>query len=128
MGSTSSKESPAGKPSYFTIMQGKWGGPWKLVLTPAELEALPEEADLTCLEIDRDYTRLAAATLAGRPANFMVGKAMDALERFEAEGTVFDFISLDADKPLHGEYFNMSLKLRNRRLLLLSKKGKLLQF
>merc|ERR1719506_3429339 len=36
---------------------------------------------------------------------------MDALKRFEANGETFDFISLDADKPLHGEYYNMSLKL-----------------
>jgi len=77
----------------------------------AIVEALPAEAELTCLEIDRDYTRLAASQLRGRPANFMVGKAMDALKRFEANGQQFDFISLDADKPLHGEYYNMSLKL-----------------
>ena len=77
----------------------------------AILEALPPEADLTCLEVDRDYTRLAAQQMAGRNANFMVGKAMDALKRFEAAGTTFDFISLDADKPQHGEYYNMSLKL-----------------
>jgi len=79
--------------------------------TSAILEALPPESDLTCLEIDRDYTRLAASQLAGRNVNFMVGQAMDALKRFEKEGKVFDFISLDADKPLHGEYYNMSLKL-----------------
>jgi len=77
----------------------------------AIIEALPEEAELTCLEIDRDYTRLAAQQLRGRNANFMVGQAMDALKRFEAQGKQFDFISLDADKPLHGEYYNMSLKL-----------------
>jgi len=77
----------------------------------AILEALPKEADLTCLEIDRDYTRLAAQKLAGRNVNFMVGQAMDALKRFEEAGKQFDFISLDADKPLHGEYYNMSLKL-----------------
>ena len=77
----------------------------------AIVEALPENAELTCLEIDRDYTRLAASQLRGRPVNFMVGQAMDALKRFEANGDVFDFISLDADKPMHGEYYNMSLKL-----------------
>jgi len=77
----------------------------------AILEALPKEGELTCLEIDRDYTRLAASQLAGRNVNFMVGKAMDALKRFEATGEQFDFISLDADKPMHGEYYNMSLKL-----------------
>ena len=49
----------------------------------AILEALPTSAELTCLEIDRDYTRLAAATLRGRNVNFMVGPAMKALERFE---------------------------------------------
>merc|ERR1719488_255824 len=36
---------------------------------------------------------------------------MDALKRFEANGDQFDFIALDADKPMHGEYYNMSLKL-----------------
>jgi len=77
----------------------------------AILEALPEEADLTCLEIDKEYTRLAAQQMAGKNVNFMVGQAMDALKRFEKEGRVFDFISLDADKPQHGEYYNMSLKL-----------------
>jgi predicted O-methyltransferase YrrM len=77
----------------------------------AIVEALPSDAELTCLEIDRAYTRLAAQTLAGRPATFMVGQAMDALKRFEEQGRQFDFISLDADKPLHGEYYNMSLRL-----------------
>ena len=77
----------------------------------AILEALPEEAELTCLEIERDYTRLAAQQLRGRNVNFMVGQAMDALKRFEAEGQQFDFIALDADKPQHGEYYNASLKL-----------------
>ena len=65
----------------------------------AILEALPEEAELTCLEVDRDYTRLAASQLGGRQANFMVGQAMDALKRFEKQGKTFDFIALDADKP-----------------------------
>merc|ERR1719310_235121 len=50
----------------------------------AIIEAMPENAELTCLEIDRDYTRLAAQQLRGRNANFMVGQAMDALKRFEA--------------------------------------------
>ena len=77
----------------------------------AILEAIPEDGELTCLEIDRDYTRLAAQQLAGRNVNFMVGKAMDALKRFEEDGRQFDFIALDADKPMHGEYYNMSLKL-----------------
>ena len=74
-------------------------------------EAIPEDAELTCLEIDRDYTRLAAQQLAGRNVNFMVGKAMDALKRFEEDGRQFDFIALDADKPMHGEYYNASLRL-----------------
>jgi len=79
--------------------------------TSAIAEALPEEAELTCLEIDRDYTRLAATQLRGRNVNFMVGEAMNALKSFEAAGRTFDFIALDADKPQHGEYYNMSLKL-----------------
>ena len=74
-------------------------------------EALPADGELICLEAERDFTRLAASTLRGRNVNFMVGKAMDALVRFEQEGRQFDFIALDADKPMHGEYYNMSLKL-----------------
>merc|ERR1719313_1277133 len=77
----------------------------------AILEALPAQADLTCLEIDRDYARLAASTLAGRNVNFVVGSALDALARFEAEGKEFDFVCIDADRPNHGEYFNRVLKL-----------------
>merc|ERR1719313_2379595 len=77
----------------------------------AILEALPAEADLFCLELDRDYSRLAAATLSGRRVNFCVGNALDALKRFEAEGKEFDFVCIDADRPNHGEYFNRVLKL-----------------
>ncbi len=77
----------------------------------AIIEALPEGGELTCLEVERDFTRLAASTLRGRNVNFMVGAAMDALRRFEKQGEQFDFIALDADKPMHGEYYNQSLKI-----------------
>lgn len=77
----------------------------------AIVEALPKEADLFCLELDRDYSRLAAATLSGRRVNFCVGNALDALKRFEAEGREFDFVCIDADRPNHEAYFNSALKL-----------------
>merc|ERR1719161_1070883 len=77
----------------------------------AIIDALPADAELTCLEIDRDYSRLAASTLAGRNVHFFVGNALDALARFEAEGKEFDFVCIDADRPNHGEYFNRALKL-----------------
>jgi len=77
----------------------------------AILEALPKEAELTCLDLDRDFTRLAAQQLSGKNVNFMVGPAIDAMRSFEEKGEQFDFIALDADKPMHGEYYNSSLRL-----------------
>merc|ERR1711924_329170 len=77
----------------------------------AILEAMPADAELSCLEMDRDYSRLAASTLAGRNVTFFVGQALDALERFEKEGRQFDFICIDADRPNHEEYFKRSLKV-----------------
>lgn len=77
----------------------------------AVLEALPPSAELTCLESEKEYARLAVQQLAGRNVNFMVGKAMDSLRSFEAQGQQFDFIALDADKPGYLEYYEMALKL-----------------
>jgi len=76
------------------------------------LEALPESAKLTCLDIDPDYTNLAEETIGDRNnIEFVVGPAIETMHRFEKEGQKFDFISLDADKPMHGEYYNASLRL-----------------
>jgi predicted O-methyltransferase YrrM len=77
----------------------------------AVLDALPRNGHLTCLEVEPTWTGLASELLAGRNVSFVTGDAMTSLRAFEEQGRRFDFISLDADKPMHGAYFNQSLKL-----------------
>eukprot|EP00962_Isochrysis_galbana_P055058 scaffold26725_cov112-Isochrysis_galbana.AAC.4 len=77
----------------------------------AVLDALPRNGHLTCLEVERTWTGLASELLVGRNVSFITGDAMTSLRAFEHEGRRFDFITLDADKPMHGEYYNQSLKL-----------------
>merc|ERR1712217_936850 len=60
---------------------------------------------------NHEYARFAASLLAGRNVDFMVGDAISSLKRFEEAGRQFDFVSIDADKPMHAEYFEMALKL-----------------
>jgi len=77
----------------------------------AVLEALPEDAELTCLEIEEDFTNLALENLGERNVKFLREPAIETLTSFEEQGRQFDFITLDADKPMHGEYYNASLRL-----------------
>uniref|UniRef100_X5DCN9 Methyltransferase domain-containing protein n=1 Tax=Tisochrysis lutea TaxID=1321669 RepID=X5DCN9_9EUKA len=77
----------------------------------AILDALPRNGHLTCIEVEPTWTGLASELLAGRNVEFITNDAMATLKAFETEGRRFDFISLDADKPMHGEYYNQSLKL-----------------
>ena len=77
----------------------------------AIVDALPRSAQLTCLEVEPTWTGLASELLEGRAASFETGPAIETLRRFEEEGRRFDFVSLDADKPMHGEYYNASLRL-----------------
>jgi len=79
--------------------------------TSAVLEALPEDAQLTCLEVEKDFTDLAIEAVGERNVDFILAPAIETMNRFEEEGRTFDFITLDADKPMHGEYYNSSLRL-----------------
>jgi predicted O-methyltransferase YrrM len=72
---------------------------------------LPHDAELTCLERDADYAKLSEEYLRGRNAKVKGGPAIDALHEFEKNGQQFDLISMDADKPMHEEYYNVSLRL-----------------
>lgn len=74
-------------------------------------DALPRNGHLDCLEVEPTWVGLASELLAGRNVSFHTGPALESLRQFEAEGRRFDFISLDADKPRHGEYYNASLRL-----------------
>ena len=76
----------------------------------AVLEALPADAEMTCIEIEPTYTALLDELLGDR-ATVLTGPALAHLQQFAAEGRTFDFITLDADKPLHGEYVNASIAL-----------------
>ena len=44
-------------------------------------------------------------------AQFVTAPANETLAAMEADGRVFDFVTLDADKPMHDEYYNASLRL-----------------
>lgn len=80
--------------------------------TSSILEALPDNAKLIALDIDPDYTSLAEESLGHKKnVEFVVGPAIETMHRFEKERQQFDFISLDADKPMHAEYINASLRL-----------------
>ena len=61
--------------------------------------------------MEQDFTDLAKEAVGLRNVDFVMGPAIESLNRFEAEGRSFDFITLDADKPMHGEYYNASLRL-----------------
>ncbi len=76
------------------------------------LDALPADAKLTCIDNEPTWTEFAGELFNGaRQAEFVTADAMETLRGYEAEGRRFDLITLDADKPMHGEYYNASLRL-----------------
>ena len=77
----------------------------------AVVDALPASAQLTCIDVEPEWTKFAAEMLGDKNVDFVTKPAMDAFAGFEKEGRQFDLIVLDADKPNHGEYFNASLRL-----------------
>jgi len=78
----------------------------------AVTDAIPKEAKLTCLEVEPTWTEFAAELIgAERNVQFITAPAAQTLAAMEADGRVFDFITLDADKPMHDEYYNASLRL-----------------
>ena len=79
----------------------------------AMAEALGENGRLTALEIDpyaADFAREHfAASPAGDKIDIIVGPAAQSLDRLAAQGSVFDFVFIDADKPGYAAYYETLL-------------------
>ena len=76
----------------------------------AVLEALPADAEMTCIEIEPTYTAL-PRRVPRRPRDGAHGACARPPPAVCRRGFCFDFITLDADKPLRGEYVNASIAL-----------------
>jgi predicted O-methyltransferase YrrM len=80
--------------------------------------ALPADGKLVACDVSREYTDI------GRPfwreagldtrIDLRIGPAMDTLDRLLAQGEVFDFAFIDADKSNYDGYYERCLKLVRR--------------
>jgi caffeoyl-CoA O-methyltransferase len=75
---------------------------------------LPDDGELVCCELEREYAdraraHLEAAGLADR-VEFRLGPAAESLAALDRDGE-FDFAFVDADKVQYPEYFEQCLRL-----------------
>jgi predicted O-methyltransferase YrrM len=98
--------------------------------------ALPEEGRLVSLELDPDYAEVARENIrrAGlsRKATVRTGAALASLREMIDQGEEpFDFIFIDADKPLYLQYFQFSFNLSHPGTLIVAdnvvREGKVLE-
>ena len=79
--------------------------------------ALPPGGRLITLEYDPKHAEIARANIAraglSEVVDLRVGRAIDALPSL-ADGTPFDLVFIDADKPSTTDYFHWALKLSRR--------------
>ena len=77
--------------------------------------ALPDDGQLTSLELRADYRDLAQANLARagfkNRVTYLVGKAAESLRLLWERGAQFDFFFIDADKESYLLYLDYALKL-----------------
>jgi len=79
------------------------------------MRGMPEDGQLTSLELREDYAELAcgnlaAAGYAGRSA-YIVGEAAASLAKLAEEGRRFDFFFIDADKENYPHYLERAIEL-----------------
>ncbi|MFP4427670.1 MAG: O-methyltransferase, partial [Spirochaetaceae bacterium] len=98
--------------------------------------ALPEEGRLISLELDETYAEVARENIRGaglsRIAAVRTGPGLASLrEMIDQREEPFDFIFIDADKPLYLQYFQFSLSLSHRGTLIVAdnviREGKVLE-
>lgn len=81
----------------------------------AMARALPEGGMLLTTEIDTRTARIAQQNIDGsgfaHRIDLQVGPAMQALDRAQASGLVFDFVFIDADKVNHKNYLQKALQM-----------------
>jgi caffeoyl-CoA O-methyltransferase len=77
--------------------------------------ALPEDGKLIACDVSEEYTSMARrywkeAGVEGK-IDLRIGPALETLDRLKAEGAVFDFMFVDADKPNYPNYYEKGLEL-----------------
>jgi len=86
--------------------------------------ALPADGKLISLEIDPKHAEVARANVAraglASKVDIRLGKGIDSLPKIAAEGHVFDFVFIDADKPSNADYFEWALKLTHKGSLIIT--------
>jgi predicted O-methyltransferase YrrM len=85
---------------------------------------LAEGGMLISLELKPEYAAIArshveAAGLGDR-VRFMVGDALESLEKLEGEGRRFDYIFIDADKGRYPDYLEWSIRLARPGALIIA--------
>ena len=79
----------------------------------AMAEGLPADGVLVACEIDPDVAAFAAERLAesvhGAKVDIRVGPALETLHALAAEGTTYDLVFVDADKPGYSAYLDVVL-------------------
>lgn len=84
----------------------------------AMARALPADGRLLTTEIDTRTAQVAQENIDqsgfGDRIDLQVGPAMQALEREQARGAVFDFVFIDADKVNHKNYLERALTMARR--------------
>jgi predicted O-methyltransferase YrrM len=77
--------------------------------------ALPDGGKIVTLEHEQAHAEVArknfAAAGVAERVDLRVGAALDLLPALQAEGAVFDFVFIDADKENNGPYLEWALKL-----------------
>jgi predicted O-methyltransferase YrrM len=77
--------------------------------------ALPEDGKVTTCDLSESWTAMGRASWrkAGVDSNIEVkiGPAVGTLDRLEREGSVFDFVFVDADKEAYDVYYETALRL-----------------
>ncbi|HET7522445.1 MAG TPA: O-methyltransferase [Bacillales bacterium] len=81
------------------------------------MRGLPADGQLTSLEINPEYARLAEENLekagfAGR-VSYYTGPALESLHQLKEEGRTFDLFLIDADKKNYENYLEHAVKLAN---------------
>ena len=81
----------------------------------AMARALPEGGTLLTTEIDTRTAAVAQANIdgsgLGHRIDLQIGPAMEALDRAQATGAMFDFVFIDADKVNHRNYLEKALQM-----------------
>jgi predicted O-methyltransferase YrrM len=88
----------------------------------ATASALPEGGKLIACDVSEEYTNVARRYWkeAGvdHKIDLRLGPALETLDQIAAEGLVFDFVFIDADKPNYPNYYERALQLTRPNALI----------